>query len=121
MVYQFKYDSTQGTYKGDVSFEGDALIIDGVRIQTFAERDPSKIQWAGQGAQFVAECTGIFKDVAKAKSHLGGSVVKVVVSAPNDGQMFVMGVNHGDYTKNTEVISNASCTTNCLAPLVKVL
>jgi len=127
MVYQFKYDSTQGTFAGEVSHTAPtadapgSLTVDGQTMTVFAERDPSKIDWNSCGAVFVAECTGIFKNVDKARAHLGGSVVKVVVSAPNDGQMFVMGVNHQDYKTGTDVISNASCTTNGLAPLVKVL
>lgn len=121
MVYQFKYDSTQGTYDGEVTYDGDVLVIDGCRIQTYAERDPTQIPWGTKGAQFVADCTGIFKNVDKAKMHLRDSVVKVVVSAPNDGPMFVMGVNEDSYTSDMQVISNASCTTNCLAPLAKVL
>jgi len=127
MQYQFKYDSTQGTYGGDVSFTAKSetaqgtLTVDGQTMTVFAEKDPSKIDWSSAGCVFVAECTGIFKNVEKAKMHLGGSVVKVVVSAPNDGKMFVMGVNEGDYEVGTDVISNASCTTNGLAPLVKVL
>lgn len=123
MVYQFKYDSTQGKFKGTVECDESAkcLIINGKRIQCFAERDPSKIDWSSQGCQIVAECTGIFKNLDKASVHLGGSVVKVVVSAPNDGPMFVMGVNHTSYTSDMKIISNASCTTNCLAPVAKCL
>jgi glyceraldehyde 3-phosphate dehydrogenase len=127
MQYQFKYDSTQGTYKGEVEFTNASetapgmLSVDGNKMTVFAERDPSKIDWTSAGCVYVAECTGIFKNVEKAKMHLGGSVKKVVVSAPNDGEMFVMGVNHKSYKPGTEVISNASCTTNGLAPLVKVL
>jgi len=127
MKYQFKYDSTQGTYPGTVDFSAatdsakGTLTVDGTTMTVFAERDPAKIDWSSCGCVFVAECTGIFKNVEKAKMHLGGSVVKVVVSAPNDGEMFVMGVNHESYAKGTQVISNASCTTNGLAPLCKVL
>jgi len=121
MVYQFKYDSTQGTYPGEVSFEGTTLIIDGNKIQTYAKREPSEIPWQNQGCVFVAECTGIFKDVEKAKVHIHDTVKKVVVSAPNDGPMYVMGVNEESYTSDQTVISNASCTTNCLAPVAKVL
>merc|ERR1712224_468513 len=91
-------------------------------MTVFQERDPTKIPWETTDAVFVAECTGIFKNVDKAKMHLRpGKIQKVVVSAPNDGKMFVMGVNHTEYEKGTEIISNASCTTNCLAPLAKVL
>jgi len=128
MRYQFQYDSTQGKYAGEVGWidEGEGgkrcLVVDGREITVFCERDPSKIPWETTGAVFVAECTGIFKNVDSAKSHLrDGKVVKVVVSAPNDGPMYVMGVNHTSYPKGQEVISNASCTTNCLAPMAKVL
>jgi len=120
MAYQFKYDSTHGKFKGEVTHDADHLIINGNKIKVFAERDPNNIAWGTQGCVCVAECTGIFKNVEKASAHLGGGVLKVVVSAPNDGPMFVMGVNHESYA-GQEVISNASCTTNCLAPLAKVL
>lgn len=120
MAYQFKYDSTQGTFKGDVTHDANNLIINGKPIRVFSERDPNAIAWGGEGCVCVAECTGIFKNVDKAQAHLGNGVVKVVVSAPNDGPMFVMGVNHTTYA-GQEIISNASCTTNCLAPLAKVL
>jgi len=122
MVYQFKYDSTQGTYKGEVKFEGTELIIDGQRIQTFAKRNPEEIPWGKKEVSYVAECTGIFKNLDKAKVHLRDGVKKVLVSAPNDGPMFVMGVNHKDYDASSmNIVSNASCTTNCLAPVAKVL
>jgi len=122
MRYQFKFDSTHGTYPGEITYDDNTLVIDGNKITVFQERDPTKIPWETTDAVFVAECTGIFKNVDKAKMHLRpGKIVKVVVSAPNDGQMFVMGVNHTTYEKGTEIISNASCTTNCLAPLAKVL
>jgi len=124
MQYQFKYDSTQGTYPETVVGDPDAktLTVGEQVITCFSERDPAAIDWASCGVQFVAECTGIFKNVEKASLHLNpdGGVVKVVVSAPNDGDMFVMGVNHETYAGQT-VISNASCTTNCLAPVAKVL
>merc|ERR1719204_2911046 len=101
MEYQFKYDSTQGTYKGEVSHDAEAneLIINDQHIKVFSERDPSQIAWGSQGVQCVAECTSIFKNVEKAQMHIGDGVVKVVVSAPNDGPMFVMGVNHTIYKK----------------------
>jgi len=121
MVYQFKYDSTQGSYKGSVSYEGDELIIDGKRIKTYTQRDPTQIPWGEKGCVYVAECTGIFKNLDKAKMHLRDTVKKVVVSAPNDGPMFVMGVNERDLESGMTIVSNASCTTNCLAPLAKVL
>merc|ERR1719333_1150521 len=122
MQYQFAYDSTHGKYPGEISFDEKSLTVDGKKMMVFQERDPTKIPWETTDAVFVAECTGIFKNVEKAKMHLReGKIQKVVVSAPNDGQMFVMGVNHTDYQKGTQIISNASCTTNCLAPLAKVL
>jgi len=120
MAYQFKYDSTQGKFEGEVTHDKQNLIINGKPIRVFAEKDPNNIAWGSQGCICIAECTGIFKNVAKAQAHLGDGVVKVVVSAPNDGPMFVMGVNHTTYA-GQDVISNASCTTNCLAPLAKVL
>jgi glyceraldehyde 3-phosphate dehydrogenase len=122
MVYQFKYDSTQGTFAGDVSYKGTALIINGQEIQTYDKRNPAEIPWGKQNVVYVAECTGIFKNLEKAQVHIGDTVKKVLVSAPNDGPMFVMGVNHTDYDpKEMNIISNASCTTNCLAPVAKVL
>lgn len=122
MRYQFKFDSTHGKYPGEITYTDNTLTVNGQTMTVFQERDPANIKWESTGAVFVAECTGIFKNVEKAKSHLrAGKVVKVVVSAPNDGPMFVMGVNHTEYQKGMEVISNASCTTNCLAPMAKAL
>jgi len=126
MRYQFKFDSTHGKYPAEISYvdtdDEKSFTVGGKKITVFQERDPAQIPWETTGAVFVAECTGIFKNVEKAKMHLrSGKVVKVVVSAPNDGPMFVMGVNHTDYQKGMPVISNASCTTNCLAPMAKVL
>jgi len=122
MRYQFMFDSTHGKYPGEITFDKESITVDGKKMMVFQERDPTKIPWETTDAVFVAECTGIFKNVEKAKMHLReGKIQKVVVSAPNDGQMFVMGVNHTEYQKGTQIISNASCTTNCLAPLAKVL
>jgi len=121
MVYQFKYDSTQGSFIGNISAEENTLIINKQKIHVFQNRDPKKIDWSSFDVQFVAECTGIFKNVESASMHLTGEVKKVVVSAPNDGPMFVMGVNTEDYKSYMKVISNASCTTNCLAPIAKIL
>jgi len=122
MVYQFKYDSTHGVYQGEVSCnkEKSQLIIDGNVIQCTSHRNPAEIPWKNQKVQVVCECTGIFKDVEKANVHLRDTVVKVCVSAPNNGPMFVMGVNHKTYNGES-IISNASCTTNCLAPIAKVI
>lgn len=122
MVYQFKYDSTQGTYKGEVSSQDGNLIIDGKTIKVFAERDPSAITWGDLGVDYVAECTGIFKELDGADAHLKGGAKRVVISAPSKtAPMFVMGVNHESYKKSDTIFSNASCTTNCLAPVAKVM
>ncbi|GKT23113.1 Glyceraldehyde-3-phosphate dehydrogenase [Aduncisulcus paluster] len=122
MVYQFKYDSAQGTFPGDVKHDTDALIVNGKSMRVFSERDPSNIDWAGCGAEIVIECTGIFTKTELAKKHLGGSVKKVLISAPSpDAPMFVYGVNHETLSADMDVISNASCTTNATAGVVKVL
>jgi len=123
MVYMFKYDSTHGNFKGKVSAENGKLIIDGKAITVFMERDPANIKWASAGANYVVESTGVFTTIDKAKVHIeSGGASKVVISAPSaDAPMFVMGVNQEKYTKDLKVVSNASCTTNCLAPLVKVI
>ena len=115
-AYMFKYDSTHGKY------EGGALIIDGKHIKVFGERDPADIPWGSVEADYVVESTGVFTTTEKASAHLKGGAKKVVISAPSaDAPMFVVGVNHEKYTSDLEVISNASCTTNCLAPLAKVI
>lgn len=124
MVYQFKFDSVHGQYPGDVSTDGKNLIIDGKNVKIFQERDPTNITWGDCGVDYVAESTGIFTEKAKAEVHLKGKspAKKVIISAPSsDAPMFVMGVNHEKYTKDMNIISNASCTTNCLAPVAKVL
>jgi glyceraldehyde 3-phosphate dehydrogenase len=124
MVYQFKYDSVHGRYKGTVEAGPDnSLIIDGKTVKVFQERDPAKIDWASVGATYVCESTGLFCTEEKASAHLAGGATKVVISAPSKDHtpMFVMGVNNEKYTKDLKIVSNASCTTNCLAPIVKVL
>jgi glyceraldehyde 3-phosphate dehydrogenase len=122
MVYMFKYDSTHGPYKGEVKAEGGKLVIDGHAITIFGERDPSAIKWASAGAKYVVESTGVFTTIEKAGAHHTGGALKVVISAPSaDAPMFVMGVNEGAYSPDMKVVSNASCTTNCLAPLAKVI
>lgn len=122
MVYMFKYDSTHGQYQGEVKMEGGKLVIDGQVITVFSERDPSNIDWASAGAKYVVESTGVFTTIEKASAHHKGGAEKVVISAPSaDAPMFVMGVNEGSYSPDMKVVSNASCTTNCLAPLAKVI
>jgi len=122
MVYMFKYDSTHGQYKGSVSISGDKLVIDGQEISVFMERDPSAIPWASAGAEYVVESTGVFTTLEKASAHHQGGAKKVVISAPSaDAPMFVMGVNETSYSPDMHIVSNASCTTNCLAPIAKVI
>jgi glyceraldehyde 3-phosphate dehydrogenase len=122
MVYMFKYDSTHGKWKGTVEQKDGKLVIDGNPITCFTERDPNAIKWADAGAVYVVESTGVFTDIAKASAHMTGGAKKVVISAPSaDAPMFVMGVNNKAYDGSPNVVSNASCTTNCLAPLAKVI
>jgi len=123
-AYLFKYDSTHGIYKGTVDFDEatSTLIIDGNPIKFFAVRNPAEVPWGETGADIVCESTGIFTTIEKASEHLKGGAKKVIISAPSaDAPMFVMGVNQEKYTKDVNVLSNASCTTNCLAPLAKVI
>lgn len=119
----FKRDSVHGNWPGDVSVDGDSLVIDGKRIKVTAERDPANLPHAALGVEIALECTGIFADKAKASAHLTAGAKRVVISAPATGvdKTIVFGVNHETLTKDDIVISNASCTTNCLAPLAKVL
>ena len=119
-----KYDSILGRFDGEVESTEDSITIDGKSIKVFSEKDPAAIDWASVGAEVVVESTGLFTDAEKAKAHLGDTVNKVIISAPgkNVDATFVVGVNEGDYdAENHHVVSNASCTTNCLAPLAKVL
>merc|ERR1712227_137935 len=121
MVYMFKYDSTHGRFKGEVKEDGKFLYVNGMKITVFMERDPAAINWASAGAEYVVESTGVFTTQDKALAHTKGGARKVIISAPSaDAPMFVMGVNHEKYDKSLTVVSNASCTTNCLAPLAKV-
>ena len=117
-----KYDSTHGQFKGEIKIDGNNLIINGKTIRFYMEKDPAAIPWGETGAYYVVESTGVFTTTDKAKAHLKGGAKKVVISAPSaDAPMFVMGVNHETYKSDIEVLSNASCTTNCLAPLAKVI
>merc|ERR1712012_190386 len=123
MVYMFKYDSTHGRFLDHlVKAEDGKLVIGHHKITVFNERNPADIKWAEAGADYVVESTGVFTTTEKAKAHLTGGAKKVIISAPSaDAPMFVMGVNHEEYTNDKHIISNASCTTNCLAPLAKVI
>merc|ERR1711990_1103705 len=122
MVYMFKYDSTHGQFKGTVTHENGALIINGKKVMVFNERDPANIAWGSAGADYVVESTGVFTKTVAADAHIKGGAKKVVISAPSpDAPMFVMGVNHLKYEPSMDIVSNASCTTNCLAPVAKVI
>merc|ERR1712080_555288 len=122
MVYMFKYDSTHGQFKGEVKEDGKFLYVNGAKITVFNERDPTAIKWAEAGAEYVVESTGVFTTTEGASKHMSGGAKKVVISAPSaDAPMFVMGVNHEKYDPSLKVVSNASCTTNCLAPVAKVI
>jgi len=122
MVYMFKYDSTHGQFKGEVKEDGKFLYVNGDKITVFNERDPANINWGSAGAEYVVESTGVFTTTDKALAHTKGGAKKVVISAPSaDAPMFVMGVNHEKYEPSLQIVSNASCTTNCLAPLAKVI
>lgn len=123
MAYLFRYDSTHGQFKGEVSVENGKLVINGHAIAVYALRDPASIPWGENNADIIIESTGVFTTTEKASAHLKGGAKKVIVSAPSaDAPMFVMGVNESDYSPEKDhVISNASCTTNCLAPLAKVI
>lgn len=118
-----KYDSTHGQFKGTIEVDGTSgLIVNGKKIRFYAERDPAAIPWSETGAAYVVESTGVFTTTEKASAHLKGGAKKVVISAPSaDAPMFVMGVNNTSYKPDIDVLSNASCTTNCLAPLAKVI
>ena len=117
-----KYDSTHGVFKGEIKVSGKNLIVNGKEITFYTERDPANIPWCEKGAEYVVESTGVFTTNEKASLHLKGGAKKVIISAPSaDAPMFVMGVNEKTYKSDIPVLSNASCTTNCLAPLAKVI
>lgn len=122
LAYLLKYDSVHGTYDGTIEVKGNNLVVDGHSVRISAERDPSAIGWGDLKTDVIAECTGIFTSLEKAQAHLDGGAKKVVISAPSpDAPMFVMGVNHSEASASNTIVSNASCTTNCLAPVAKVL
>lgn len=122
LAYLLKYDSVHGNFIGNISVDSNHLIVNGKKIKITAERNPNQIKWGEMNVDVVAECTGIFTSIEKANLHIEGGAKKVVISAPSpDAPMFVMGVNHNNVKLNDNIISNASCTTNCLAPIAKVL
>lgn len=122
LAYLLEYDSVHGKFDGTIEVKDGNLVVNGKTIRVTAERDPKNLKWDEAGAEIVAECTGIFTTLDMAQSHIDGGAKKVVISAPSkDAPMFVMGVNHKDVKATDTIISNASCTTNCLAPIAKVL
>ena len=122
LAYLLKYDSVHGNFDGTVEVKDGHLVVNGKTVRITAEKDPKNLKWDEAGVDVVAECTGIFKTMDTAKYHLDAGAKKVVISAPcSDIPMFVMGVNHRDITADQKIVSNASCTTNCLAPIAKVL
>ncbi len=122
MVYMLKYDTVHGKFKGTAEASGDGIIVNGKKIAVYMQMNPAEIPWSECGAEYIVESTGVFKDIEKASAHFKGGAKKVVISAPSsDAPMFVMGVNEKTYNSDMKVVSNASCTTNCLAPLAKVI
>ncbi len=124
MVYMAKYDSIFGRFPGTLEAEEDAIVVNGQRIPVFSETDPAQIPWAKCGAEYIIESTGAFNTVEKSSAHLQAGAKKVVITAPTKDKVmptYVMGVNHMEYTADQDVVSNASCTTNCLAPLAKII
>ena len=123
MAYMLRYDSVHGRFQGEIGYEEGALIVNGKKIAVFAEKEPANIPWGKVGAEYVVESTGVFLTKEKSQGHIDAGAKHVVMSAPSkdDTPMFVMGVNHKTYTSDMTFVSNASCTTNCLAPIAKVL
>ena len=122
LAYMLKYDTVHGRFKGTVSYDEDSLIVNGKKIRIFTENEPKNIPWGSVGVEYVVESSGAFKTIEKAGAHIEAGAKKVVITAPSsDAPMFVCGVNLDKYTKDMTVVSNASCTTNCLAPLAKII
>lgn len=122
MVYMLKYDTVHGQFKGTIEVKNNKLVVDGKAIAVYGSMKPTEIPWKECGAEYIVESTGVFTTIESASAHIIAGAKKVVISAPSsDAPMFVMGVNNAKYTKDMKVVSNASCTTNCLAPLVKVI
>ncbi len=123
MAYMLKYDSTHGIFKGDIAIDGGHLVVNGKKIRVSAEKDPANLKWNEIGAEYVVESTGLFLTQETGAKHIAAGAKRVIMSAPakDDTPTFVMGVNHLKYTADMSIVSNASCTTNCLAPIAKVL
>lgn len=122
MAYMVKFDTIHGRFKGDVKAEDNKLIVNGKTINVYNEIDPQNIPWGKEEVEFVLECSGVFTTLEKAQAHINAGAKKVIISAPSkDAPMFVMGVNNEKYDPSMTIVSNASCTTNCLAPLAKVI
>ncbi|MDR2505988.1 MAG: type I glyceraldehyde-3-phosphate dehydrogenase [Oscillospiraceae bacterium] len=124
MVYMLKHDSIHGAFKGTVELSGNDLVVNGKTVKVYASMKPEEIPWSETGAEYIADATGVFTDTEKCSAHFVGGAKKVVITAPakdKETPMFVMGVNHEKYAKDMKVVSNASCTTNCLAPLASVI
>ena len=122
MVYMTKYDTVHGRFNGDIKAEENKIIVNGKTINVYNEMDPHNIPWGAEGVEYVLECSGVFTTLEKAQAHIDAGAKKVLISAPSkDAPMFVMGVNNDKYDPSMTIISNASCTTNCLAPLAKVV
>ena len=122
MAYMLKYDTIHGKFQGEVKAEEGKLIVNGKEIKVYNEMDPKNIPWGADGVEYVLECSGVFTTLEKAQAHIDAGAKKVIISAPSkDAPMFVMGVNNDKYDPSMNIISNASCTTNCLAPLAKVI
>lgn len=121
-AYMLKYDSQHGQFKGTIEVKDNALVVNGQEVKFYMKKDPAEIPWGESGAYYIVEATGVFTTKDKAAAHIKGGAKKVVISAPSaDAPMYVMGVNNESYESDVEVISNASCTTNCLAPLAKIV
>lgn len=122
MIYMLKYDSAHGRFRGDMKDVNGKLVVNGHEVVVYNIMDPKEIPWREAGAEYILESTGLFTTKEKASAHFEGGAKKVIISAPSaDAPMFVMGVNNDKYTKDMDIVSNASCTTNCLAPLTKVI
>ena len=122
MAYMVKYDTMHGRFNGTIESKENVLVVNGKEIKVYNEMDPHNVPWGELGVEYVLECSGVFTTMEKAQAHIDAGAKKVIISAPSkDAPMFVMGVNHETYDPSMNIVSNASCTTNCLAPLAKVI